>query len=207
VLRNVSDESSGLDFCLQLKELKIDFGPSSEIELPPELGTLNLQQFALKGTVCAGIGCTQSGFNVVERDSRFNIRGTATERTHIKPISLGRNITNGLNFLPIDLMKMNCFCLSFYVKMVVQRDDTHLKLKLSGIEIEDITPIGLENAIECYLKEVLDHTVFPKIQIALEDLIFNVDSYFDIGPTPTSIQLPYNPDVSNNYLSVYLNIN
>jgi hypothetical protein len=49
----VGTTSSGFYFCIQFKELKVDFNPSSVIQLPPELGNLVIQQFALKGKVCA----------------------------------------------------------------------------------------------------------------------------------------------------------
>jgi hypothetical protein len=56
----VETTSSGFDFCIQLKELKVDFNPSSVIQLPTELGNLALQQFALKSKVCAGLKCSKS---------------------------------------------------------------------------------------------------------------------------------------------------
>ena len=102
---------------------------------------------------------------------------------------------------------MHCFELSLFAKAVVINDGNNLKLKLSGIELEDIKPLGLENSIECYLKQMLDQGVFSKMKIALEELSLNVGSYFNIGFTPTSTAVPYNPNVSNNYLSIFLNIN
>lgn len=193
------DPDLGIDFCAQLKELKIDFSPGSEIQLPPELGNLNYQQFSLKGTVCAGLGCNQKGFNKWKFDDIFRTNKKVKSKISIED--------KGIRFLPVEFLQMNCFCLSLYAKVVITRDSNYLKMNLVGIELVDISPLGLENSIECYLKQVLDNVVFPKIKIAFADLVFNVKDYFTISLTPTSSSLPYNPDVSNNYLSIFLNIN
>jgi len=193
----LDDSSLGVDYCVQLRELKLDFAPDSEINLPQELGSLVLQQFALKGTVCAGIGCT---------NSRLDPRESSGVAKKVRNRG-ARNMRTGLKFLPATFLNMHCFCLSLYGKAVVVNDNNHVKLRLVGIELEDIQPLGLENSIECYLKQMLDYTVFPKMKIALEDLSLNVSDYFSIGLTPISNSLPFNPNVSNNYLSLYFNIN
>ncbi len=207
-----SDPSLGIDYCAQIKELKIDFNPSSSIQLPPELGNLALQQFALKGTICAGLGCNQIGIgnwkykDIFISDVRGMSRKLSGKKVKTKSTRLNE-IKKGLVFTPAEYLKMNCFCLSLYAKVVLVRDGNYLKLKLVGIELEDITPLGLENTIECYLKQMLDNSVFPKLKIAIEDLVFNVGSYFSVSLTPISASLPHNPYISNNYLSTFLNIN
>ncbi len=47
----------GLDFCIQLTDAKFDFHPSNTVALPAELSPLPAQNFAIKLTACAGIGC------------------------------------------------------------------------------------------------------------------------------------------------------
>jgi hypothetical protein len=80
-------------------------------------------------------------------------------------------------------------------------------LKVTGIEIQDIAPLGLENMIECYLKQVLSLSVLPKMKIALSKLIFDVESYFTVGVTPVSATVPVNPDVASDNLSVLIDLN
>ena len=46
----------GLNFGIQLTKLRLDLFPQSDA-LPPELGTLQDQQFSLTVEVCAGLGC------------------------------------------------------------------------------------------------------------------------------------------------------
>ena len=207
-----SNPSLGIDYCAQIKDLKVDFNPSSSIQLPPELGSLTLQQFALKGTICAGLGCNQIGLNdwkgkdifisdVKGMSRKLSNKNLKTSKSKIK------SIKKGLVFTPTQYLKMNCFCLSLYAKVVLLREGNQLKLKLVGIELENIAPLGLENSIECYLKQMLDNVVFPKLKIAVEDLVFNAGNYFSVSLAPTSAGLPHNPDISNNYLSIFLNLN
>jgi len=205
----VGTNSDGFDFCIQLKELKVDFNPSSVIQLPPELGNLAIQQFALKGKVCAGLKCSESIPSLVLDNNAFidKVRSVNTKKITNSKTKEFQSLNKGMIFRPLNLLNMTCFCLNLYAKVILVKEKNKLKLKLIGIEIEDMTPIGLENMIECYLKQVLDQAVFPKLKIALEDLVFNAGDYFSIGLTPTSSAIPHNPDVSNDYLSIFLNIN
>lgn len=210
-----TNSNLGMDYCAQIKELKVDFNPSSTIQLPPELGGLAIQQFALKGKFCAGLACGQVISNWVEKDLfisevKGNIKNIKTNKKTVKGKLTKKDllqIDKGLVFAPLDFFKMNCFCLSLYAKVVLVQEGGFLKLKLVGIELEDIAPLGLENSIECYLKQMLDNVVFPKLKIAIQDFAFDAASYFSVGLTPTSSNVPFNPNISNNYLSIFLNIN
>ena len=51
----------GLNFCLQLTDLQIDFHPGNAFELPPELAPLGAQRVALRMKACAGLGCPPEG--------------------------------------------------------------------------------------------------------------------------------------------------
>jgi hypothetical protein len=216
-----NNPNSGLDFCVQLKELKVDFNPTNTITLPPELGSLAIQQFALKGTVCAGLSCGKQLkfigglFDSVKSKDAITVPTKIRDRKlPIKNIGIKNikdikdfEISTGLNFNPFNQARLSCFCLSFFAKLTIVNENGFLKMKLLGIEIQDITPLGLENSIECYLKHLLDDVVFPKVKLAIQDLSFNVQDYFTIGLTPTSAQVPYNPNVSNDKISVFFNIN
>src|SRR6185503_21352456 len=47
----------GLDYCAQLTEAAVDFSPGNVFALPPQLGTLGAQSFAVKVAACAGLAC------------------------------------------------------------------------------------------------------------------------------------------------------
>jgi hypothetical protein len=181
----------GVNYCMQIRELRIDFHPGNAIALPPELSTLGSQEVALKGTVCAGIACN--------------------DRIRVRDMELAgvvrRDLARGLHFSDYLRGGLLSFCLSFYAKVRVVQVNGFLVLKVTGIEIQDIAPLGLENMIECYLKQVLSLSVLPKMKIALSKLIFDVESYFTVGVTPVSATVPVNPDVASDNLSVLIDLN
>ena len=47
----------GLDWCLQLSNVSIDLHPGNTLTLPPELGSLGPQHFALHLRACFGLAC------------------------------------------------------------------------------------------------------------------------------------------------------
>jgi hypothetical protein len=47
----------GLNFCVQLTDFQIDFHPGNVFQLPPQLGTLGPQQYALRLRACVGLDC------------------------------------------------------------------------------------------------------------------------------------------------------
>jgi len=51
----------GLNFCVQLTDFQIDFHPGNVFQLPPQLGTLGPQQYALRLRACVGLDCPPSG--------------------------------------------------------------------------------------------------------------------------------------------------
>ncbi len=203
----------GVEYCVQLKDFKVDFNPTSEIQLPSELGGLAVQQFALKGTVCAGLGSSKIGVRTTKSDSfpflymKASRAGTKAKKAAVKKKPTRAQGLSSYTFLPIEYLNMSCFTLSLYAKVVLARERNFLKLKLVGIELEDIAPLGLENSIEYYLMQVLDHVVFPKLKMDISDLAFVKEGYFNIGLTPRSSAVPHNPSITNDYFSLYLNIN
>ena len=47
----------GLDWCLQLTNVSVDLFPGNTLTLPPELGPIGSQQFALHLRACFGLAC------------------------------------------------------------------------------------------------------------------------------------------------------
>lgn len=203
--------TAGMDFCFQITGLKIDFNPGNSIALPPELHLLGSQEIALKGTIQAGIACRQ----VLLRDDlrRLNEFQLPEIPDRLKEHEWNEKITNlsgiqrGLIFTNLLLKQLQSFKLSFYAKARVIQETGLLQLRLTAIEIQDLVPLGLENSIECYIRQVLDLTVLPKMKIALNKLVFSAKNYFTVSFKATSNVLPFNPDVSDNEITVFTNLN
>lgn len=209
----VFGSNSGFDFCLQVNELKLDFHPSNTVVLPPELGSLAVQQFALSLKICAGLACgnsTQVVFNPKVITSNV-VKTPSANVSDLKNLSKKKiseifNMDRGIVFNPFYDNGLSCFCMEVFAKLTVINDSNFLSLKLIGLEIKDIEPVVLENIIECYVKKLLQETVFPKMKIAMSKLVFGLDSYATVSPMPTNSTIPFNPSVTNNNLTVYIKV-
>ncbi|MCG8604591.1 hypothetical protein MJD09_06260, partial [bacterium] len=172
----------GLNFAVQLVDVKIDFHPGDEFRLPPELSPpLAAQHFALYLRLCAGIACPSDDLieelipppPKPEPDDPQN-RPPATH-VPVDPPTTGR-VSNNVGFtvvqprrrepiVAIPARQLACFCLDAFVvgHMVVETYHSlpHLEMKLDGFEIVDIKPDGLESSIECYIRTMLQLAVLP----------------------------------------------
>jgi len=179
----------GLSFCAQIIDMKIDFHPGNIINLPAELNPpLKPQRVALSLEFCAGIACPDPDIirEVVGSEGREEDDKNFPSR-------------------PLRFEALQCFCLKVCAIAVVRRNATHIWLELEGLEIKDIRPVGLENSMECYLSTMLNLSIFPKLKIALNDLVFDLESYVSIAPTPISPAVPFNPSIKKDTISIFLN--
>jgi hypothetical protein len=116
-----------------------------------------------------------------------------------------------------------CVCLELFAVAhfewgTIGNDDRQwLKPRLDGLEIVDLQPTPMEDAIECYLKTVLRLGVLPRLVVPMEAMILNItealaDQGFAIeekvtlGPAPISAQLPHNPAIEQNLLKAFINL-
>ena len=186
-----------VDYCAQLSEFKIDFHKSNAINLPPELGNrLDPQEIGLKAKVCAGIACESFLRSIDLPDLDRDLKRLSKKK--FKGIKKSPLINN---------MHIHCFCLELYATLKVIRDSTFFRLDVTGLELKDIKPDGLQNSLECFMMKLLDHTVLPQLKIALSDLALGVEDYFSIIPTPISTTVPFNPSIKDNSSNIYANIN
>lgn len=204
---------SGFDFCLQVKDLKLDFHPGNTIILPPELGNLAVQQFAVSIKICAGLSCGNLSRVVFDpKTLTSNVAKTSSanlkdlKNFSKKKVSEIFGMDKGIVFNPFHDNGLSCFCMEAFAKLTVTNDADFLSLKLIGLEIKDIEPLVLENMIECYIKKLLQETVFPKMKIAMSKLVLGLDSYANVTPMPTTPEIPFNPAITNNNLTVYLKV-
>ena len=179
----------GMSYLMQLTDIKIDFHPSNVINLPSELDPpLSEQRFALQASFCVGMGCP-------ERKILDELGDSSSNDQSGKPLS-------GLPY-----RNLNCFCLNVYAVLHVQRRNGEIALRLDGLEIADIRPEGLENSLECYIETILRLSVLPKIRILLTDLVFDIQNFITVQPTSISSDVPFNPAIQDDAISVFINLN
>jgi len=213
------DGPLGLEYCLQLAELSIDFHPSNVHALPPELSPpLQPQHFSIKGRACAGLDCPSKD---------LLIKLAPTERPFYPSIATGGFIKQETppreqpsdgpvvkqtptRPFPFNREGIICFCLDLFAALHVEREgsasDPVIALRLDNLEIVDIDPDGLENAVECFLRAMLIMGVLPKVKLALDSLILNVGKVLTVGPTPISAAVPFNPAIEDDQIKAFITL-
>ena len=185
-----TDGAYGLDYCVQLTDAKVDFAPGNSISLPPELAPLGAQKFAVMAGACAGIACPPTDVLLKLPPPRPMRRDDLMKR---RP----QAIPGG---------RLECFCLELHVVGSFRFDGWKLMVTVEGVELVDIKPEGLESALECYVRVVLQLAVMPKVAEGVETLVLKLlESLKDFSvalepPDPSAV--PNNPAIENDLLKV-----
>lgn len=191
----------GLNWLLQLTDLQIDFHPNDEFALPPELGRLPEQHFALRMKACFTLDCPGPEF-MREQLPRVEELAAAAQGLDdaLDDVLGGRNGPDPKDpkepkpndrppapppqepVVPRLSDKGECFCLELLAVLHFEWGPIGsglpprpwLKLRLDGLEIVDISPRPLENMLECYLAAVLRLSVLPRLSLPIEALVLDI---------------------------------
>ena len=198
-----TDGSHALDFCLQFTLGVVDFRPGGTVALPPQLNPpLGPQRFALHGALCAGLAC-------LPRDAVERIPPVFFERRLVVPPELGLRPGRPTVF---PTGQLECFCLDLFVVGDVDFFDLagsqHVRGRLDGLELVDLGPTGLENAVECYARLVLQLGLLPRLSVPVVRISKDLMGIATIAvqPTPTSAAVPNNPSLEADQVKVFLDI-
>ena len=195
---------AGVACCLQITDAKIDFQPSDVVALPPELNPpLADQQFAVWLKVSAGMGCPSDVLIDAMVNQKFYTHGK------FQPFK------DLINSLTLDVKNLICFSLEAFVTghLYTQAQPgtpnplvTEIRVALDEVEVKDILPDGLEDAVECYLRMAIRASVLPALVLAIEP-IFEEELGLTMTAYPTLTSgLPHNPAVEQNELRVWLDV-
>jgi hypothetical protein len=119
--------------------------------------------------------------------------------------------------------KLICFCLEVFATghfewgTVPGSQEQWLKPKLDGIEIVDIQPNDMENAIECYIATILRLGILPQLMIPMSKMVLDVAAQvkkwgLDLGkqvklqPAAVPGDIPNNPAVEEDQLRVFIDL-
>lgn len=199
-----------IEYCAQLTKLELDLHPANVIQLPGEIAPLADQSMALRVQMCAGIACPSR-----EVMTRLSYR----ERYQpIAPAAALRD-TDKLNNAPPKRESfvvsptrdpIHCFCLDLFLTARLRRDNgSHaptIGIELTGLEISDIKPDGLEQSLECLITATLTLGLLPRLHLSVQDVILSLGTYGNliIGLTPISAAVPFNPSIANDHMSVFV---
>jgi hypothetical protein len=207
----------GMEFNFSLVDLQLDFEPTNKFSLPDELGKkLSPQTFALRAIVCGGIACPN------EKDLDQYINYPEPYRPDLSFGKDSQRFAGGSNKdfdvkpntpksgLPFDRKSINCFKLELFAVLNFAREDYNgepvLGIKLQNLELVDIKPEGLENSLECFMKTTLRLGILPNLRVAFNALALTIGDFIQIVPTPISANMPFNPSVERDSVSIFLNL-
>jgi hypothetical protein len=202
-----------LDYIVQLTNGAIDFAPGNVFTLPPELNPpLADQNFAVHFEVCAGLICqprmrlwptplrpVRENVNV-----KGNVRGNVKENIR-ENVQENRGQTRGTD--------ITCFCLDLFATgslgITGQPGAQSINMNVSGIEIPELKPDGMEEAIECYALLALNRGILPKAAEAISAVAFKTISLPEgLGSLTLSAStaVPHNPAVEDNQFKAFINL-
>lgn len=204
----------GVNFAVQLVDLRIDFHPGDEFALPPELNPpLKPQRLALKLTLCGGLGCPPA-----EIVGQFIPPPNSSAKPGDKRPNDPERPREAPPIVPLPTRQLLCFCLDAFatggIRIVNYNGKPYLEPFLDGFEIVDIKPTGLESSLECYLSLLLKLVVLPGLRILLQHAPLNLtQGATDLFPQPTNVilspmpvsaALPHNPAIEEDLLKVFI---
>jgi hypothetical protein len=202
-----------IDYCAQLTKAAVNFHPGNVFALPPELGVLAPQRFAILATVCAGLGCPPD--DVVDHMPSAEPTGPTGSSQPAGTVGHPRRAANDEPRRPPELIRsrrLRCFCLDGFVvgsvDFVGPTGSQHVEGKLQGLEIVDIKPDGLEGALECYAALEVKLVVLPLLGVYVIKMVEDdlMGAAVTVEPSPVTAALPNNPAVENDQIKVFLDL-
>lgn len=261
----------GINFCVQLTDLEVDFHPNNVVDLPEEV-SMPEQRFVLRAQACAGLDCPpddlinqlvpiierilvsqQIESGEIEQGDEKKARlaagaGTttswsgagATARPALMQTSppyglsttaptgimrgmVGTSIARPRETFVLPTRELLCFCLEVFVSghfewgSVAGSKQQWLKPRVDKVEIVDIAPVPMENAIECYVMTMLRLGILPRLMVPMEKLILDITAMLQqqgltvgqqitLQPAAVPGDVPNNPAVEEDQIKAFINL-
>lgn len=214
----------GVNFCLQVTKLAIDFHSGQSITLSAELAPLGEQRFALTAQALGGLDCPSSEF-IDQMLPAIEQRLLEQQKLAVGEVREDKPRRGVIRVPPRDVVvfptrRLECFGLGLFIVgffewgPVAGSQLAWLKTRLAGVEIVDLQPVLLENQIECYLSTVLRLGVLPRLMVPLEKMVLDVTATLaeqglalgkqvTLGPSSVPGDVPHNPDVEGDQLKAF----
>ena len=116
-----------------------------------------------------------------------------------------------------------CFCLEIFAVGhfewgdVIGSQQRWLKARLDGLEIVDLTPAPMEEALECYISTVVRLGILPRLIVPTEKMVLDITAevkrlglelgkQVNLEPAAVPADVPNNPAVEEDQLKVFVNL-
>lgn len=143
--------------------------------------------------------------------------GSVSAATHRKISGRGGTVS----VLPT--REIVCFCLEIFAVghfewgEVTGSSQPWLKTRLDGLEIVDLSPSPVEEAVECYISTVVQLGVLPRLIVPVEKMVLDVTSEMerlgidlgkqvDLEPAEVPAEVPNNPAVEEDQLKAFVDL-
>lgn len=210
-----SSEDLFLDYVVQVTDLQLDFHPGNAIRMPKGVGPLKPHTLSFRAKVCAGVSCTPR--QIPGKQGLAYRSGSMRRGGDARPYRLA-------DFqAAATLTKLQCFCIELFGTahgtFEGMKENQRLTLSVDRLELQDIAPEGLENAMECYMHTLLEKVILPTLTDVMAEIIFKTHEIPGI-PTGSSTKpadlgtiqiaastaVANNPAIEDNQLKLFLNM-
>ena len=194
-----------MEWCFQLSKAALDVHPGNAIALPPELAPLGEQRLAGQLAVCAGLGCPDDRLVALLPVPGLPAPKVVDHRKDREPPRRYPPIT-------VPTRGLRCFCLE--ADIVAGADffgpagNQHFRALLAALEIVDLAPQNMEDAIECYAKMAVRFGLLPKLAVPVVRFTTNLFGFAQLAiePTVASASVPNNPALEDNSVTIFLDL-
>ena len=194
-----------MEWCFQLSKAGLDVHPGNAIALPPELAPLGEQRIAGQLAFCAGLGCPDDRLIAVLPVPGLPQPKIPDRRQDREPPRRHPPIT-------VPTRGLRCFCLE--TDIVAGADffgpagNQHFRALLAGLEIVDLAPQNMEDAIECYVKMAVRFGLLPKLAVPVVRFTTELFGFAQLAiePTTNSAAVPNNPALEDDSVKILLDL-
>lgn len=194
-----------MEWCFQLSKLGFDVHPGNAFALPPELAPLGAQRIAGQLAVCAGLGCPDDRLVALLPEPGLPAPKVIDRRKDREPPRRYPPVT-------VPTRGLRCFCLE--TDIVAGADffgpagNQHFRALLAGLEIVDLAPQNMEDAIECYVKMAVRFGLLPKLAVPLIRFTTSLFGFAQLAiePTTNSPAVPNNPALEEDSVKIFLDL-
>ncbi|MBZ0295168.1 MAG: hypothetical protein K8L99_21565 [Anaerolineae bacterium] len=162
-----------------------------------------------------------SNYELQSRSAMLSSYAMFNQPTSIAPTA-GISVDRG-NTITLPTRKLICFCLELYVVghfewgTVIDPKQQWLKPRLDGIEIVDLQPTPMENAIECYAATVMRLGLLPRLILPMEVMVLNVTEVLKkqgliigkqitLSPSVVPTDVPNNPAIEDDMVKAFIKL-